>query len=240
MDTENHWKEKYGITIRPMTEPERMYAYTQSQQIMGQTGCIGHLRADMDTNGIGFFSSWDDHCGNLKTPEFKTEFDTVINAFRKDFLANRSTLSKYCYAHPESAYPDSDLNEFGFRADTAAFSYMMRLNPNQGAYNLYCYCYRRDWLDEHLTKAENGIRFIDPQYRELFRLPDGGTIKVVAEDDTSVRHTCRYIDPPHHTVDREIIHICEIAEQEEKNNKTVMPVTPVMDITHKHKNDYER
>ena len=42
------------MTIRPMTPQERMYSYTQSQQIMGQTGCIGHLRGDMDSGGNGF------------------------------------------------------------------------------------------------------------------------------------------------------------------------------------------
>ena len=42
------------IKVRPMTEAEQLYSYTQSQQIQGQTGCIGYLRADMDTDGNGF------------------------------------------------------------------------------------------------------------------------------------------------------------------------------------------
>lgn len=49
------------LNLRPMTEAERLYCYSQSQQIMAQTGCIGHLWANMDTDGRGFFSSWDDH-----------------------------------------------------------------------------------------------------------------------------------------------------------------------------------
>ena len=63
------------MTIRPTTRTEDMYTYTQSSQIQGQTGCIGHLRADMDSNGEGFFSTWDDHRGDLKTDQFKEEFD---------------------------------------------------------------------------------------------------------------------------------------------------------------------
>ena len=39
------------MTIRPMTAQERLYAFTQSQQIMAQTGCIGHLRGDMGSTG---------------------------------------------------------------------------------------------------------------------------------------------------------------------------------------------
>ena len=32
------------IEVRPATKTEQMYCYTQSDQIMGQTGCIGHLQ----------------------------------------------------------------------------------------------------------------------------------------------------------------------------------------------------
>ena len=39
------------IEVRPATKTEQMYCYTQSDQIMGQTGCIGHLRADMGDSG---------------------------------------------------------------------------------------------------------------------------------------------------------------------------------------------
>jgi hypothetical protein len=35
--------------------------------------------ADMDSNGEGFFSSWDDFRKDLKTQEFKDELDAVIN-----------------------------------------------------------------------------------------------------------------------------------------------------------------
>ena len=46
------------MILRPMTAAEQMYSYSQSQQISMQTGLIGYLRADMDSNGKGFFSSW--------------------------------------------------------------------------------------------------------------------------------------------------------------------------------------
>ena len=89
------------IDIQIMKPNERNYTYSQSQQISMQTGLIGHLRADMDSNGEGFFTSWEDFRKDLKTQEFKDELDTVINELRADgnFLHNRSTLSKYCYSH---------------------------------------------------------------------------------------------------------------------------------------------
>ena len=57
---------------RAMTEPEDKYSFSQSSQISSQTGLIGYLRADMDTDGNGFFSSWNDFRSDLKTDEFKS------------------------------------------------------------------------------------------------------------------------------------------------------------------------
>lgn len=62
---------------RAMIEVEDKYTFRQSTQISIQTGLIGHLRADMDTDGNGFFSSWFDFREELKTDEFKAELDEV-------------------------------------------------------------------------------------------------------------------------------------------------------------------
>ena len=89
---------------RAMIEAEDKYTFRQSTQISMQTGLIGHLRADMDTDGNGFFSSWFDFREELKTDEFKAEFDEVINSLREegDILHNRRALAKYCYCTPQS------------------------------------------------------------------------------------------------------------------------------------------
>ena len=70
------------LTIRPMTKAEQLYCYSQSGQIRSQTGNIGYLRADMDSNGQGFFSSWNDFRSDLKTQDFKDEFNVLINELR--------------------------------------------------------------------------------------------------------------------------------------------------------------
>ena len=57
------------MKVRTMTEAEQLYCYTKSQQIQGQTGYIGYQRADMDTDGEGFFSTWNGLSDELKTPE---------------------------------------------------------------------------------------------------------------------------------------------------------------------------
>ena len=212
-----------------------MYTYTQSSQIQGQTGCIGHLRGDMDSNGEGFYTSWDDHRRYLKTDAFKAEFDEVINSLRFDeqyegVLKNRSSLLKYCNAHRNCIMDDG--RSYGIRVDTNEYAYMCRLNPNKGEYNFYIYAYKRAWLDQHLKQAERGIRFIDPNYNEKFRIPDGGKIKITDKDGTSETFVCRYIDDYHlevHDGRNNLFHICEFAERMENNGRTVEPVSPVME-----------
>ncbi len=77
-------------------------------------------------------------------------------------------MFNYCHAHPEAGLGDD--RQFGFRADTEKYAFLLRVNPYPNDYNLYCYCYERRWLDRHLEQAARGIRFIDPHYKELFRI----------------------------------------------------------------------
>lgn len=228
------------MTIRPATQPEQMYCYTQSAQIMSQTGCIGHLRGDMDTNGKGFFTSWEDHTGHLKTDLFKEEFDQVINALRNDIqydgiLKDRSSLAHFCYSHPAA---DIGNGSFGYRADTDQYAYLCRLNPNKGEYNFYIYAYRKDWLDQHLRNAERGIRFIDSRYNNKFRIPDGGKIRITFPDSTNDVKICRYIDEYHLEIGSNVYHICEFAERTEQNGCLVEPVTPPMLIPQRKEKPY--
>ena len=190
-----------NLTIRPMTRAEHKYSYTESSQLMAQTGCIGHLRGDMGSNGKQFYTSWDDHQARLKTDDFKADLDAMVNALRFDeshggVLASRDKLAAYCWAHPDSRM-DEDGREYGFRADTDKYAYMLRLNPNRGEYNMYIYCYVRKCLDEHLEKAGRGIRFITPGYKELFRLVDGDSVRIMTADGQTLDRTCRYIDGTH-------------------------------------------
>lgn len=217
------------LTLRPITQAEQAYCYSQSQQISGQTGLIGHLRADFGSNGTGFFSSFFDFRKDLKSEDFKAEFNEVINALREDqrfggILAGRTAMSKYCHKHPGSSI-EPDYN-YGFRADTAHYSYMLRVTPKRGEYNLYCYCYLRQWLESHMNRAEKGIRFITPHYQEKFRIADGDRVRLVMESGENREMTCRYIDDYHMEVTGQtgstVYHICEFAEVWEQNGCTEM------------------
>ena len=104
---------------------------------------------------------------------------------------------------------------------------MLRLNPNRGEYNLYCYCYQRKWLDRHLQQAERGIRFINPNYKELFRIPDGDKVRITYADGEKADRTCRYIDDYHVEIGsgwNSLLHICQFAEMMERNGSTVIPL----------------
>lgn len=208
------------LSLRPMTETERMYSYTQSHQLMMQTGCIGHLRGDFGSNGEGFYTTWDDHRTDIKSEDFKLEFDAVIHALRDDaryggIFASRKAMRSYCNKHGGSFH--NDRNEHGFRADTAHYSYFLRLTPNKGDYNIYCYCYLRQWLDRHMARARSGIRFITPDYKELFRINDGDRVRLTTRGGEHREMTCRYIDDHHFESNSSrgttLYHIAEFAQQ---------------------------
>ena len=158
-----------------MLPEERKYCYTQDEETMRKAGAIGHLRVDMDTNGNGFFTSWDNHNAELKTDAFKAEFDNVINTLRFDeehggILKNRSSLAKYCFEHADSRM-DDEFRNFGFRADTEEYSYLIRCNPNKGEYNAYIYAYDRDLLDEALLPAPElmNVIVVEPERKPYLK-----------------------------------------------------------------------
>ena len=222
-------KNKRGekMKIRPLYMDEQKYTYAQSTQIEGQTGCIGHLRGDFGSGGKEFFTSWFDHRRDLKTDQFKNELDEVINALRSEdygLLKSRTDMSQYAKSRPDSAFEGSYTTEYGFRADTEKYAFLIRCNPTRGDYNFYCYCYVREWLDRHMEKASRGIRFITPDYKEKFKIPDGDKIRITLSDGEQLDRTCRYINENYLEVGSNLYHICEFAERMEQNGNTVIPL----------------
>ena len=78
-----------------------------------------------------------------------------------------------------------------------------------------------------MENAKRGIRFITPDYKELFRILDGDKIRITWSDGERVERTCRYIDDCHLELGRGtggIRHICQLAEQLRQNGGTVIPL----------------
>ena len=44
------------------------------------------------------------------------------------------------------------------------------------------------------------IRFIDSRYKELFRIPDGGCVKINLDNGGTLFGKCKYIDDYHFTL----------------------------------------
>ena len=141
------------LFIRPALDDERAYAYTHEDGDK-VAECFGHLRADFGRSGSEFWSTWTDHNAHLKTQDFKDVFDEVINRLRTnevfDPLKSRGRMAKWCCDYPEAEEGNSIGQNYIFRADTDDYSFLMRMNPNPGYYNLYCYCYSREALDESI------------------------------------------------------------------------------------------
>lgn len=151
---------------RVLIEAERKYTFSQNQQLSMQTDLVGYLRADFGFVGSESWTTWNDFREDLKTEEFKVKFDDVIDGLHDgDVLFNRKAMPSYCHFTPGSS-SNNDRSHYGIRLDTRKYSYLMGSNLNRGRYNLYCYCYQKEWLDSHLKNAERGIRFISPYYQE--------------------------------------------------------------------------
>ena len=216
------------LEIISMTPQERMYSYSQSSQIEAQTGCIGHLRGDFGA-GQEFFTSWFEHRGEYKTDEFKAEFDEVVNSLREKngLLFSRDSMIRYCRQRPEAEMVGNYCTEYGFKLKTVQHTYMLRCNPNYGDYNFYLYAYVARFLEHHMEKAKEGIRFMASSGRELFRIPDGDHIRIQRSDGSHVDRSCRYIDECHVEIGggwNNLYHVFQFAEVMERNGSTVIPL----------------
>ena len=82
------------LKITSMTPADRLYAYNQSSQLEGQTGCIGHLRGDFG-GGQEFYTSWFDHRREYKTDEFIwSNYGLDYEDWRDDLEAEYPDLSE--------------------------------------------------------------------------------------------------------------------------------------------------
>lgn len=217
------------MKFRVMLPEERKFCYAQSSEISSHTRLIGYLRADFSTDGNSFYYTWFDVTPSMKTSAFKTEFDDIINMLRDDeqyegLLKDRKSMYNYCIAHRESAFAGNFTTEYGFRIDTAEFAYLLRCIPVKGDYNLYCHCYGQKWLDNYIESAKEGIRFVDTQYNELFRIADGDSILVIPSEGKPRKHICRYIDSYHLEMSNDIYHIMQLATLAAKANVKIIPL----------------
>lgn len=213
------------MEVKALKESERLYTYTGSQQISSQTGYIGYLRGDFGSSGDRFYSTWFDVRADRKSPAFLSVADYTVNTLREDgqLLHSLPDMKEFVSRYPESAFEGNYTTEYGFRVDIGEYAMLIRCNPNHGDYNFYCNFYIAQWLDSHIRKAANGIRFTDAAYDEIFRVSDGGAIVITDAAGQAEERTCRYIDDYHMEVGPVLYHTHQFAEVMEAQNKTYRP-----------------
>ena len=75
-----------------------------------------------------------------------------------------------------------------------------------------------------MANARQGIRFVNPHYKELFRIPDGGKIVITEPGGEQRERTCRFVEEYHTEVGSSLYHICEFAEIMQRNGNSYGPV----------------
>ncbi|MDE6589150.1 MAG: hypothetical protein K2K53_02130 [Oscillospiraceae bacterium] len=190
-----------NIEIRAATPGERLYAFKQSMHIGEHSGAVGCLRGDMGEDGQEFHTDWEHCCGHLWTSEFLVDREKVLDALRDDeryggALKDHDALTAYCEAHPESEMGRHD-REYAFRLDTEQYTYFLRLCPDNLEFDFELCPYRRDLFELHTEQAEQGIRFIGPDHRERFTIPDGDSIRIFTGSGDTRDRVARYVDKYH-------------------------------------------
>jgi len=103
--------------------------------------CIGLLRGDFGREGDRFWHNWADIDGGRKTPEFQSEFQSVMFALRQDILKDYKSMASYCRAHHEAKLPgDGNLERYGFKLETDTRQYFIRCTTLRADY-FYIFAY---------------------------------------------------------------------------------------------------
>lgn len=70
-------------------------------------------------------------------------------------------------------------------------------------------------------------RFIDPNYKDLFQIPDGGKVEITYCTGQKTQRTCKYLDEYHTSIDGMCFHIREFSERMAGIGATYRPAPAV-------------
>ena len=77
--------------------------------------------------------------------------------------------------------------------------------------------------DEAEAGTPKEIRFITPEYKELFKIPDGGHVLVTYQSGEVLDYVCKYLDAYHLLLGNRAYHICELAEVMQRIGARIEP-----------------
>lgn len=215
------------MTLRPANEQEQLYGSSQSSQISAQTGFLGWLRGDVGNGEDAFKIKWYSYGNSPQNEDCQEEIDAILGILRTEkrydqLLNDRNALRAYCTNHP-SDISNGFYKGACYRVDIQNHTYILQIRVMDPDRPIVGNCYRRDWLNAHIEAAKQGIRFIDKNYNDLFRLADGDRVRIVNGNGRN-DYICRYIDPCHLEVGNNLFHICEFAERMERAGNKVIPL----------------
>lgn len=135
-----------GIQPRAADEVKMFYRNDDAGNL-----CVGYLRGDFGGSGDEFWHNWfgQNECRN--TPEFKAEFQDVMETLRQDVLKDYKSSAAYCHAHPDARLPGNDENYFGFTLETESRQYFVRCTMLRRD-SFYVFAYNKAPL--HETECE--------------------------------------------------------------------------------------
>jgi hypothetical protein len=142
---------RYNYALKPAQVDKRLF-FAMGEEEAVRHGMLGYLRADFGSDGRVFYSSWFDIQGHLKTPDFKAEFDELINSLRDDGdrppFASRNNLKAFINTTPAM---ELESRGNGYTVETLNFSYYFRCFPLAGISDIYCFAYDNQWLLPELS-----------------------------------------------------------------------------------------
>ena len=149
-------------------------------------GSIGYMRADFANSGREFYTTWFDTQPRLKTYDFKSEFDNVINALRdegqKPPFATRANLAAFCSTNPGKEITGRG---WGYMVQTLNYSYYFRCLPRPGDYDVYCFPYDNRYLLPELAGKHELPEFC------YSTLPDSGAVIIIKYGESGY-YPCDY------------------------------------------------
>jgi len=140
------------------SRPENFFRNTDPKKT---EGLIGYLRGDLGRSGNEFHHTWFNEKENLCTPTFKEEFDSVVEALKRNLFPDRAYMKSIVYGNPQTKLPLESTDSNGMFVDTQRYEYDIRIINDPGNYDFYIYCYDKNvqepqYLNAKRFRDENG------------------------------------------------------------------------------------
>lgn len=181
--------------LESVTADEKEFVYMNREH--SERGCIGRLRGDFGSDGNRFYSTWENESQELKTGDFRTELDEVVNHFRLNsdtpILKSRSDMARVCYEQESYKIDDSWTDMYVFKVQTAKHTHYLRCCPAQGDYNFYLYSYNTEKLQQY-----KDVKYVEQTYGDItadkFFKTDSGITEVYYNPDANAGGQIVYIE----------------------------------------------